>query len=64
MIKRVSERANEENLINIKTIPRDFVHEGSGLQDKSVDYVMLFNILHAEDPENILKEASYLKKEW
>ena len=36
---------------------RDVMAEGSGLQNESVDYVMLFNILHAEEPEKLLKEA-------
>ncbi len=35
----------------------DFIFEGSGLKDQSVNYAMLFNILHAEKPEGLLKEA-------
>lgn len=62
MIKRVAERANEEKLNNIKMMLRDFVNEGSGLEDKSVDYAMLFNILHAEKPEALLKEAYRILK--
>jgi ubiquinone/menaquinone biosynthesis C-methylase UbiE len=31
--------------------------EGSGLKDSSVDFVFLFNILHAENPVYLLKEA-------
>ena len=57
MINRVIERAYNENLNNIQTILRDFVHQGSGLENEIVDYVMLFNIIHAENPENLLKEA-------
>ena len=57
MIDRVIERAYNENLNNIQTILRDFVHQGSGLESESVDYVMFFNIIHAESPENLLKEA-------
>lgn len=62
MIKRVAEKANEENLNNIKVLLRDFVNEGSGLEDMSVDYAMLFNILHAEKPEALLKEAYRILK--
>ena len=62
MTKRVTERANEEKLNNIDTILRDFVHEGSGLEAKSVDYSMLFNILHAEKPKELLKEAYRILK--
>ena len=57
MIKRVTERANNENLKNIKTILCDFTIEDSGLEDQSVDYAMLFNILYVEKPESLLKEA-------
>ena len=62
MIKRVAERANEEKLNNIKILLRDFVNEGSGLEDRSVDYAMLFNILHAEKPEDLLREAYRILK--
>ena len=57
MIKSVEEKAKMRNLDNVVTILRDFVSEGSGFEDSSVDYVMFFNILHAENPENLLKEA-------
>jgi len=46
----------------METVLRDFVHEGSGLEDKSVDYAMLFNILHAEKPEELLKETYRILK--
>jgi len=36
--------------------------EGSGLEDASVDYVMLFNILHAKEPKKLLKEAYRILK--
>lgn len=57
MINRVTERANEEKVDNIPPVLRDFVHEGSGLPDEGVNYVMLFHILHAENPEDLLREA-------
>ena len=57
MIKIVERKAKEKNLNNMVPILRDLMSEGSGLEDLSVDYVMLFNILHAEKPENLLKEA-------
>jgi ubiquinone/menaquinone biosynthesis C-methylase UbiE len=31
--------------------------EGTGLENESVDYVMLFNILHIENPEALLEET-------
>ena len=62
MINRVAQRASEENLENIETMLCDFIHEGSGLLAESVDYVMLFNVLHAEKPEELLKEACRILK--
>jgi len=37
---------------------RDFVADGTGLPDAAADYAMLFNILHAQDPMQLLAEAS------
>lgn len=62
MINRVNQRAHDENVGNIRTMLRDFVNEGSGLEAESVDYVMLFNILHAKRPEVLLKEAHHILK--
>jgi SAM-dependent methyltransferase len=38
----------------------DFVANGSGLPAASVSYVMLFNILHSEHPEILLREAHHI----
>ena len=57
MIKRVAERARKEKLNNVETILCDVIYEGSELENESVDYAMLFNILHAEKPEELLREA-------
>ena len=57
MISTVKERAQGSGLANIVLMLRDFIADGSGLADVSVDYVMLFNILHDERPERILNEA-------
>jgi ubiquinone/menaquinone biosynthesis C-methylase UbiE len=42
---------------NIELLQRDFVVDGSGLADRTVDYVMLFNILHAQERMALLREA-------
>ena len=42
---------------NVRTYVQDFVADGTGLPDASVQYVMLFNILHAERPNALLREA-------
>ena len=45
MINRVIKRAYNENLNNIQIMLHDFAYQGSGLENESVDYAMLFNIL-------------------
>ncbi len=50
-------KAKAADLDNVETRYRDFVADGSGLADGSMNYVMLFNILHAEERMTLLKEA-------
>ncbi len=57
MIRIVTEKLQKLKLTNVRTIIRDLLKDGSGLDDDSVDYVMLFNILHLEDPLILLREA-------
>jgi SAM-dependent methyltransferase len=62
MITSTEHEAAKRGLENVVTIQRDFVAEGSGLTDGSVDYVMLFNILHLVNPVVLLKEAYRILK--
>ena len=57
LIRAVNEEARRRNLKNVNAILRDFVADGSGLKDESVDYAMLFNILHLENPGGMLEES-------
>lgn len=57
MVRTVERKAKELNLNNVFAVLRDFMSEGSGLKDSSVDFVFLFNILHTEKPVTLLKEA-------
>ena len=57
MIEETKRKAEEEKLGNVEVILRDFISKGSGLENESVDYVMLFNILHTDKPERLLREA-------
>jgi ubiquinone/menaquinone biosynthesis C-methylase UbiE len=57
MISSTRAKAQQYNLSNVRLSQRDFVSGGTGLPDNSVDYVMLFNILHAEAPDILLAEA-------
>jgi SAM-dependent methyltransferase len=57
MVETTKKKAHELNLSNVEAVQRDFVLEGSGLKGSSIDFVMLFNILHVKNPVNLLKEA-------
>jgi ubiquinone/menaquinone biosynthesis C-methylase UbiE len=57
MIAATDARARSLGLSNVVPIKRDFVAEGTGLSERSVDYAMLFNVLHAEDAVSLLREA-------
>jgi ubiquinone/menaquinone biosynthesis C-methylase UbiE len=57
MIEATEEAASQSRLTNIKCIKRDFVKDGTGLPENSVDYAMLFNILHYKQPVKLLDEA-------
>ena len=57
MIAATSERARQAGLKNIVVEQRDFVAQGCGRESGSTGLVLLFNILHIEDPVNLLKEA-------
>lgn len=57
MIEAVQRKAKERGLANVRVMLRDFVAEGTGLADNSVGCALLFNILHAENPVGLLREA-------
>ncbi len=63
MIRMTNEEAKKNGLNNVQTVLRDFMAEGSGLPDKSMDYAMLFNILHLEKPMVLIDEAKRILKE-
>jgi len=62
MISITEKKKKEAGLDNIIVVLRDFMADGSGLKDNSVDYVMLFNILHLENPVSLLLEAKRILK--
>lgn len=57
MVEATRRRAEAAGCSNVRTRVRDFIAEGTGLPDGSVGYAMLFNLLHAERPEVLLREA-------
>ncbi|VAX24838.1 Methyltransferase type 11 [hydrothermal vent metagenome] len=63
MTKSLRNKIAERNVRNIKVIETDFASQGTGLNDNSVEYVMLFNILHAKKPVKLLKEAKRILRQ-
>jgi ubiquinone/menaquinone biosynthesis C-methylase UbiE len=57
MVSVTQTKAEVAGLRNVRAYLRDFVADGTGLPPASVDYAMLFNILHAESPEVLLGEC-------
>ena len=57
MMTTVTDKILKNTVNNVETIERDILAEGSGLADESVEYVLLFNMLHTKYPEKLLKEA-------
>lgn len=57
MIEATARKARAAGLTNVRVERRDFVADGTGLPDDRVGYAMLFNILHCEQPEVLLREA-------
>ena len=57
MIDAANAKLPSSKVSNVNLQLRDFVADGTGMQDASIDYVMLFNILHAVERDAMLKEA-------
>jgi ubiquinone/menaquinone biosynthesis C-methylase UbiE len=64
MIDYSRNKAHQEGLTNIEFFNRDIIAEGSGLEKESIDYVMLFNILHHDKPMELLNEAHHVLYNW
>ncbi|RPI71448.1 MAG: class I SAM-dependent methyltransferase [Ignavibacteriales bacterium] len=62
MIHILNKKNAEQGIQNIKVIKTDFMKHGTGLQNNSVDYVMMSNILHAEEPVQLLNESFRILK--
>ena len=57
MVRTTQARAAEMGMVNIRVEQRDFMSAGSGQLKGSVSLVTLFNILHIEDPLELLCET-------
>jgi ubiquinone/menaquinone biosynthesis C-methylase UbiE len=57
MLDIVTRKIEAEKIGNIILDQRDILTHTTGLADNSIDYVMLFNILHHDTPGDFLSEA-------
>lgn len=57
MVAVVRQKCAAAAITNVQAAVRDFVAEGTGLDDNSMDAALLFNILHHEEPVALMKEA-------
>lgn len=62
MIRQLQSKIDQLSIKNIELHLKDFIAEGTGLPDCSIDYVMLFNILHHDIPHQILGEVYRILK--
>jgi SAM-dependent methyltransferase len=57
MVAATARKARAAGLANVAAEVRDFMADGCGVPDGRAGYAMLFNILHIEEPERLLREA-------
>lgn len=58
LLDLLEERKKEEFVLNIKPVIRDVLEMGTGMKSSCLDYLLLFNIVHNEEPEIFYKEAN------
>lgn len=57
MVSCVEKKCRDNSIANVRATVRDFVTDGTGLTENSMDAALLFNILHHEEPVALMKEA-------
>jgi ubiquinone/menaquinone biosynthesis C-methylase UbiE len=62
MLDIVSSKILKDKISNIILEQRDIINHSTGLADNSIDYVMLFNILHHDNPNDFFNEAYRILK--
>ena len=62
MLDIVQQKLKNEHIENVILEHRDIINQTTGLADNSIDYVMLFNILHHDSPDDFLNEACRILK--
>ena len=62
MLDIVNQKLKNESIVNVILKQRDVLIQTTGLADNSIDYIMLFNILHHESPTDFINEAFRILK--
>jgi ubiquinone/menaquinone biosynthesis C-methylase UbiE len=62
MIENLNQKIQKQQINNIISEKRDILAHTTGLPENSIDYVMLFNILHHDSPLDFLIEAYRILK--
>jgi ubiquinone/menaquinone biosynthesis C-methylase UbiE len=62
MLDIVKQKLANAHIHNVNLDQRDILTQKTGLADNSIDYVMLFNILHHESPIDFINEAHRILK--
>jgi len=62
MIENLNQKIQDQLIENIILEKKDILTHTTGLQDNSIDYVMLFNILHHDSPLDFIDEAYRILK--
>jgi SAM-dependent methyltransferase len=57
LIERLQVKAKREVVSNIVAEVRDFVANGTGLGSGSQSHAMIYNLLHIENPDGLIREA-------
>jgi SAM-dependent methyltransferase len=57
LVERLLRKSHELAIGNIRAEVRDFVADGTGLPEKRQCHVMIYNLLHIENPVELLAEA-------
>lgn len=62
MVAVVRQKCNQAGIANVRAEVRDFVAQGTGLAENTMDSALLFNILHHGEPVALMKEAHRVLK--
>ena len=57
LISRLDQKAAENGILNVRAETRDFVAHGTGPEAETQSHAMIYNLLHLENPIELLQEA-------